>query len=80
MEAELKALLDEHATTRDAERRRAVVRNGYLPRRQVLTGTGPVTVRVARRAVAHVRDRTPDREIRRPRAWRTKRPNTRNGA
>ena len=46
VEAELKAFLDLHATERDAEGRRAVVRNGYQPEREVLTGVGPVAVRV----------------------------------
>jgi transposase-like protein len=46
VEAELKAFLDEHESERDAEGRRAVVRNGYQPRREVLTGVGPVTVQV----------------------------------
>ena len=46
VEAELKAFLDEHGGDRDAEGRRAVVRNGYLPERQVLTGIGAVTVKV----------------------------------
>ena len=46
MEAELKAFLEEHGGDRDAEGRRAVVRNGYLPERQVLTGIGAVTVKV----------------------------------
>ena len=32
----------------DARGRRAVVRDGYLPAREVLTGIGPVTVRVPR--------------------------------
>lgn len=46
VEAELKAFLEAHAGERDAEGRRAVVRNGYQPAREVLTGVGPVTVRV----------------------------------
>ena len=44
VEEELKSFLDKHGGDRDAEGRRAVVRNGYLPERQVLTGVGPVTV------------------------------------
>ena len=44
--AELKAFLDDHATAYDATGRQAVVRNGYQPARDVLTGIGPVTVRV----------------------------------
>ena len=46
VEAELNVFLNEHAEALDALGRRAVVRNGYQPRRQVLTGVGPVTVRV----------------------------------
>jgi len=46
VEAELKGFLEEHAAERDALGRRAVVRNGYQPAREVLTGMGPVTVQV----------------------------------
>ena len=46
VEAELNVFLNEHAEARDALGRRAVVRNGYQPQRQVLTGVGPVTVRM----------------------------------
>jgi len=48
VEAELEAYLAEHAGEHDAQGRRAVVRNGYLPSREVLTGVGPVRVRVPR--------------------------------
>ena len=34
------------AGRRDDQGRRAVVRNGYLPEREILTGIGPVAVRV----------------------------------
>jgi|SRR5680860_185909 len=46
VEAELKVFLGAHATERDAQGRRAVVRNGYQPERDVLTGIGAVQVRV----------------------------------
>jgi len=46
VEAELKAFLEQHAAKLDNEGRRAVVRNGYQPEREVLTGIGPVKVRV----------------------------------
>ena len=42
VEAELEAFLEGYATDHDAQGRRAVVRNGYLPSREVLTGVGPV--------------------------------------
>ncbi len=48
VEVELGTFLEEHAAERDARGRRAVVRNGYLPAREVLTGVGPVRVRVPR--------------------------------
>jgi len=48
VEAELGAFLEEHAGDHDAQGRRAVVRNGYLPSREILTGVGPVEVRVPR--------------------------------
>ena len=46
VEAELKTFLDEHECERHEEGRRAVVRNGYQPEREVLTGIGPVRVQV----------------------------------
>ena len=52
VEAEVEAWLETHQDCRTPEGRRAVVRNGYLPMRSVLTGIGPVKVRQPR-----VRDR-----------------------
>jgi transposase-like protein len=46
VEAELAELLSQYAGQSDCEGRAAVVRNGYLPEREVLTGVGPVPVRV----------------------------------
>jgi putative transposase len=46
VEAELGELLAQYAGQRDGKGRSAVVRNGYLPTREVLTGVGPVSVRV----------------------------------
>ena len=53
IEAELEELLAAHRDTGNAPGRCAVVRNGYLPERQVLTGIGPVAVKVPK-----VRDRS----------------------
>ena len=53
VEAELADLLAQYAGRRDAKGRAAVVRNGYLPEREVLTGMGPVRVQVPK-----VRSRT----------------------
>ena len=50
---ELELLLEHHGERREGEGRRAVVRNGYLPEREVLTGIGPVSVQVPK-----VRDRS----------------------
>lgn len=44
--AELEEFLERYREGRDEHGRRAVVRNGYQPERAVLTGVGPVTVRV----------------------------------
>jgi len=46
VEAELEAFLKQHEQELDADGRRAVVRNGYQPEREVLTGIGPVSVRL----------------------------------
>ncbi len=53
VKAELDGFLLEFAAVRDAQGRRQVVRNGYLPEREVQTGIGSVSVRVPR-----VRDRS----------------------
>ena len=53
IEAELADLLAQHAGQRDTKGRATVVRNGYLPEREVLTGLGPVSVQVPK-----VRSRT----------------------
>ena len=52
VEVELQDYLNALADRRDAKGRRAVVRNGHLPEREVVTGIGPVSVRVPK-----VRDR-----------------------
>ncbi len=52
VKAECAEFISRFAARRDAEGRQAVVRNGYLPEREILTGIGPVPVRVPR-----VRDR-----------------------
>ena len=53
VEAELAELLAQYAPQTDKHGRAAVVRNGYLPQRAVVTGLGPVSVQVPR-----VRSRT----------------------
>ena len=46
VEAEFAELLSQYAGRVDGQGRRAVVRNGYLPEREIQTGIGPVKVRV----------------------------------
>jgi transposase-like protein len=53
IEAEVQVMLDEFDTVTLVDGRRAVVRNGYLPAREVLTSVGPVEVQVPK-----VRDRS----------------------
>jgi transposase-like protein len=55
IEAEVNQLLAEYAGHQDGQGRAAVVRNGYLPEREVLTGVGAVPVKVPK-----VRSRTED--------------------
>jgi putative transposase len=52
IEAEIAVLLAQYANRHDPQGRQAVVRNGYLPERDVQTGIGAVRVKVPR-----VRDR-----------------------
>ena len=53
VEAELAELLERYEEQVDELGRKAVVRNGYLPEREILTGVGPVPVKVPK-----VRSRT----------------------
>jgi len=53
VEAELQLLLEQYGNATDLSGRKAVVRNGHLPEREVLTALGPVAVRVPK-----VRDRS----------------------
>lgn len=53
IEVEVAMLLARYADRRDSEGRQAIVRNGYLPEREVQTGIGAVQVQVPR-----VRDRS----------------------
>lgn len=52
VQAELAELLQAYSNVELLDGRRAVVRNGDLPERQVLTGAGPVPVRFAQGARA----------------------------
>ena len=53
IEAELAQLLEQYENVKTLHGQRAVVRNGYLPEREVLTGAGAVAVKVPK-----VRDRS----------------------
>ena len=46
VEAELQELLASHLERRLVDGRAGVVRNGYLPARELQTGMGPVTMKV----------------------------------
>ena len=46
VESELEALLLQHSERRTDDGKVGVVRNGYLPERELQTGLGPVTVRI----------------------------------
>ena len=54
---EFEMFLARHAGRRDAQGRQAVVRNGYLPEREILSGIGPVPVSMPR-----ARDRSDEGE------------------
>jgi putative transposase len=57
LEAEIEGFLAQYRDLRDTQDRQRLVRNGYLPERQIQTGIGPVSVKVPR-----ARDRQPDHE------------------
>jgi putative transposase len=58
LEVEIEDYLSHYKELKDNRNRQRVVRNGYLPEREVQTGIGPVSVKVPR-----ARDRQPDHEI-----------------
>lgn len=53
VDAELQVFLGEYAKVTDLRGRQTVVRNGYLPEREIVTGVGNVTVKIPK-----VRDRS----------------------
>ena len=53
---EFEVFLQQHAERRDAQGRAGVVRNGYLPEREVLSGISPVSVRYRAPAIVLARD------------------------
>jgi len=57
IEAEVAEWIDRHANVRDAQGRRQVVRNGFMPERTIVTGLGEIGVRQPR-----VHDRRPEGE------------------
>jgi len=57
IDAEVQEFLKAHEDQRDPEGRRLVVRNGYLPEREVMTGLGSIAVKQPR-----VRDKRPPGE------------------
>jgi transposase-like protein len=54
LEAEIESFLSQYREIRDDQGRKRLVRNGYLPERDIQTGIGPVAVKVPR-----ARDRHP---------------------
>jgi transposase-like protein len=57
VQAEVESFLRDYEELRDAQGRQRVVRNGYLPEREIQTGLGGIKVRVPR-----TRDRSPGKE------------------
>ena len=58
VKAELPGLLDRYENVIDLAGRQAVVRNGYLPERDILMGPGPGPVRIPK-----VRDRSGEHSV-----------------
>jgi transposase-like protein len=55
-EDEVEAFVAQFADARDEHGRRAVVRNGYLPERELVTGIGPVAIEQPRVRVRSTKD------------------------
>jgi putative transposase len=54
LEVEIETVLNQHKELKDQRGHQRVVRNGYMPERQIQTGIGPVSVEAPR-----IRDRSP---------------------
>ena len=61
LEIEIEEYLEKHASLTDENGRRLVVKNGYHPAREIVTGLGPITVKAPR-----ADDRKLDPERKRP--------------
>lgn len=48
VQAELEGLLEEYQEQRDSQGRRRLVRNDYLPKREIQSGIGGIAVRIPR--------------------------------
>jgi transposase-like protein len=59
LENEVEAFLERHSHKVDKEGRRQVVRNGYLPSRELVTGAGTLEIQQPR-----VRDKSPEADDR----------------
>jgi len=57
LEAEIAVFISQYRDLKDDLKHQRVVRNGYLPEREIQTGIGPIPVKVPR-----ARDRQPDQE------------------
>jgi transposase-like protein len=57
LEFEIEDYISQYKELRDNQNRRRIVRNGYLPEREIQTGIGPVSIKVPR-----ARDLQPDQE------------------
>ena len=57
LEIEIEDYISQYKDLRDNQNRRTIVRNGYLPEREIQTGIGPVSVKVPR-----ARNMQPDQE------------------
>ena len=57
LEVEIEDYISQYKDLKDNQNRRRVVRNGYLPEREIQTGIGPVSVKVPR-----ARDLQPEQE------------------
>ena len=58
LEFEVASFLSQYADLNDAQGRKRITRNGYLPERKIQTGIGQVPVKVPR-----IRDRQPENEL-----------------
>ena len=61
LEKEISEYLEEHQSLKNEKGHRQIVRNGYLPERDIITGIGPIKIKQPRVDDRGIPEKNPDR-------------------